>query len=90
MTMSNKSYDSGKAVESGHEDLLKSIGAKLEQIRVEKQIPITVLSDDVKMSRTTYYRMINGRVYFNTYMLLTILDVLEIPAINFFKDIENL
>jgi transcriptional regulator with XRE-family HTH domain len=86
--MSNKSYDSGKAVEAGHEDLLKRIGAKLEQIRGEKQIPITVLCDDVKMSRTTYYRMINGRVYFNTYMLLKILDVLEIPATDFFKDIK--
>jgi len=87
--MSNRSYEPVNAVESGHEDLLKSIGARLEQIRVEKQISVTVLCDEVKMSRTTYYRMINGKVYFNTYRFLKILDVLEISAIDFFKDIEN-
>jgi transcriptional regulator with XRE-family HTH domain len=88
--MSKSSYEPVNAVESGHEDLLRSIGERLEQIRVEKQISVTVLCAEVKMSRTTYYRMINGKVYFNTYKFLKILDVLEIPAIDFFKDIGNL
>ena len=84
-----QSYKPITKVEDGHEDLLKSIGDRLEQIRDEKHISVTVLCDEVKMSRTTYYRMINGKVYFNTYRFLKILDVLEISAIDFFKDIEN-
>ena len=87
--MSKSSYESGKAVEDGHEDLLKSIGTRLEKIRVEKQISITLLCDEVDMSRTTYYRMINGKVYFNTYKFLKMLDVLEKSPIDFFKDIER-
>lgn len=84
--MSRDSYKPVITVEKGHEELLKSIGERLEKIRIQNGISVTLLCKEVRMSRTTYYRMINGLIYFNTQKFLKILDILEITAsINFKK-----
>ena len=87
--MSKNSYKSNVEVEEGHQIFLKDIGEKIEKIRKEKDIPVTKLCDEVKMSRTTYYRMINGLIYFNTQKLLKILDVLNMNATIKFKKNPN-
>jgi DNA-binding XRE family transcriptional regulator len=64
-------------VAQGHKLLLRTIGVKIEEIRKEKEISVSELCTKVKVSRTTYYRIINGMVYFNTEKFLKILDILD-------------
>jgi transcriptional regulator with XRE-family HTH domain len=75
--MSNDSYKPVKQVQKDHEALLKSIGESIEDIRKQKGISVTELCNRVGMSRTTYYRMRDGIIYFNTEKLFLTLDVLE-------------
>jgi ribosome-binding protein aMBF1 (putative translation factor) len=83
----------GNEVSKGHEIVLKTVGDRIEEIRKQKNISVTDLCSKVKMSRTTYYRMINGMVYYNTEKLFKILDFLNTDfyiTINNKTDLENL
>jgi len=83
---SKDSYKPVIKVKEGHLELLKSIGAELEKIREEKNISVKVLCKRVGMSRTTYYRITMGLIYFNIQKLLILLDELDTNAtINFSK-----
>ncbi len=86
--MASSSYTPVTVVEDGHVELMKSIGKRLEEIRKARNISVINLCDDVKMSRTTYYRMSEGVIYFNTHKFFRILEKLEISASDFFKDIK--
>jgi len=84
----------GNKVSGGHAVLLKSVGVRIEEIRKQKGISVTDLCKKVdKMSRTTYYRMINGMIYFNTEKFFKILDFLGVDVSITFNDktdIKNL
>jgi predicted transcriptional regulator len=88
---SKDSYEPVIKVKEGHQELLKSIGAKLEKIREEKNMSVSMLCDKVGMSRTTYYRITKGMIYFNIQKLLNLLDELETFAtINFKKKTKTM
>jgi len=76
-------------ISKSHEEILKSIGDKIEGIRKQKDISVTDLCSTVNMSRTTYYRMINGMIYFNTEKFFKVLDVLDIDVSITFSDKNN-
>ena len=72
---------------------MKSVGARIEEIRKQKDISVSDLCTKVKMSRTTYYRMINGMIYFNTEKFFRVLDILGVDVSITFNDktdIKNL
>jgi ribosome-binding protein aMBF1 (putative translation factor) len=80
----------GNKVSKGHAVLLKSVGARIEEIRKQKDISVSDLCTKVKMSRTTYYRMINGMIYFNTEKFFKVLDILETDvSFNFESNTER-
>ena len=87
--MSKASYEPVTKIDEGHRELLKSIGTKLEEIRVEKKISVTTLCKNVGMSRTTYYRMVEGMIYFNIQKFLNLLDELETKSTINFKEKTN-
>ena len=83
----------GNKVSKGHAVLLKSVGVRIEEIRIQKDISVSDLCTKVKMSRTTYYRMINGMIYFNTEKFFRVLDILGVDVSITFNDktdIKNL
>jgi transcriptional regulator with XRE-family HTH domain len=74
--MSRDSYKPVKQVQKDHEILLKGIGDRIEEIRIQKGMSVTTLCNKVSMSRTTYYRIRDGLIYFNTEKFFKICDEL--------------
>lgn len=74
-----KSYKPAKEneIQKSHQKVLKSVGKRIEAIREEKNISVSEMCKKVGISRTTYYRIINGMVYFNTEKLFKIADYLN-------------
>jgi transcriptional regulator with XRE-family HTH domain len=83
---SKGSYEPVIKVKDTHHKLLKRIGIELEERRKEKNISVTTLCDKVGISRTTYYRIKEGMIYFNIQKMLDLLDELDTSVIINFKD----
>jgi transcriptional regulator with XRE-family HTH domain len=66
---------------------LKSIGKSLHRIREEKNISISHLSDVLKISRNKYAQMEEGKLYFNLFSVLQVLDYFQVNASDFFKEL---
>lgn len=83
---SKDSYKPVTEVKENHKELLKQIGNALEKIREEKNISVRILCDKVGISRTTYYRIKEGIIYFNIQKLLDLLDELDANITFEFKE----
>lgn len=83
---SKDSYKPVTKVKEGHKELLKQIGNELEKIREGKNISVRILCDKVGISRTTYYRIKEGIIYFNIQKLLDLMDELDANVTIKFKD----
>lgn len=83
---SKNSYKPVTKVEKGHKELLKQIGDELDKIREEKNISVRILCEKANISRTTYYRIKDGLIYFNIKKLLDLLDKLDANVTIKFKD----
>jgi len=71
-------YSSKTEVKPEHKELLASLGSRIEEIRKEKNISVKHLCEEVGISRTTYYRITKGVVYFNTENIFKLCDELGI------------
>ncbi|WP_320112053.1 helix-turn-helix transcriptional regulator [Draconibacterium orientale] len=83
---SKGSYEPVTKVKDTHHELLKRIGIELEERRKEKNISVTTLCDKVGISRTTYYRITKGMIYFNIQKMLDLLDELGANVTINFRD----
>ena len=75
---STDGYSSKTKVKAEHSELLINLGSRIEEIRKEKDIGVKQLCDEVGISRTTYYRITKGVVYFNTENIFKICDQLGV------------
>lgn len=71
------SYEPITKVKEGHQELLQKIGSELEKIRGERNLSVNQLCAKIGMSRTTYYRISKGLIYFNIQKFLDLLDELD-------------
>jgi predicted transcriptional regulator len=84
-----KRYQPPKAVSRKHQKFLTSIGLGLQNLRKEKNLSISHLSDTLGISRNQYAQMEGGKVYCNILSVLQILDFHRVDAKKFFHDLKS-
>lgn len=84
-----KKYKHPLEVKPEHVDFLAQVGLAIEKQRQKHNINITALCKQVGISRFTYYQIINGKVYWNSQTVLTILSHLNIDEKKFFSSLKK-
>jgi DNA-binding XRE family transcriptional regulator len=84
-----KRYQPPKAVSRKHQKFLTSIGLGLQNLRKEKNLSISRLSDTLEISRNQYAQMESGKVYCNILSVLQVLDFHHVDAKRFFHDLQS-
>ena len=84
-----KKYQAPKEISPEHQEFLTKIGLGLQAIRKEKNISISHLSSELKISRNKYAQMEDGKLYFNLLSVLQVLDYFHINASDFFSRLNN-
>ena len=80
-----KKYQPPQKVKQEHKEFLTNIGLRLKAIRKGKDISISHLSSELKISRNKYAQMEEGKLYFNLLSVLQVLDYYAVDASVFFK-----
>jgi ribosome-binding protein aMBF1 (putative translation factor) len=84
-----KKYQPPQKVKPEHHEFLTNIGLRLQALRKEKNISISHLSSELKISRNKYAQMEEGRLYFNLLSVLQVLDYYDVNASDFFNDLKK-
>jgi len=82
-----KQYQPPKTILAEHKEFISYVALNIQQIRKNKNITPTQLANKSGVSRTLIYLLEGGKTYFTISALLLILDALETPASDFFKDL---
>ncbi|WP_394701139.1 helix-turn-helix domain-containing protein [uncultured Draconibacterium sp.] len=85
---SEKEHSPNKVILHEHKEFISAIGKKLKQLRTERKLSIFKLCSDKNISRNKYALMEKGKLYFNLYSLLQLLDYYKISPEEFFKDMK--
>jgi DNA-binding XRE family transcriptional regulator len=85
--LTNKKWQKPKEIAPQHQVFIKKVGEKLKTIRTEKNLTVSEAAEHYGVSRSLYYQLENGTVYFTISTLLRVLDKLEISSIDFFRDL---
>ena len=85
--MAKSKYQPPKVVQEEHQEFFKKIGSRLKEIREARDVTITQLSTNLKISRNNIPRLESGEIYFNSLTLIRVLDYFNIDPIKFFKDL---
>lgn len=85
--LDNKKWQKPKEIAPQHQVFILKVGEKLKTIRTEKNLSLSEAANQYGMSRSLYYQLENGTVYFTISTLLRVLDKLEISPIDFFRDL---
>jgi len=85
--MKSQKYQPPKSVLPGHKAFLKKVGDKVQSLRTGKDISISSLAKELKISRNSYSLMEKGEIYFSTSNLFKILDYYKLQPEDFFKDL---
>jgi transcriptional regulator with XRE-family HTH domain len=76
-------------IEPQHIEFLRQLGAKVEEIRKERNVKIKDLVADVNLHRNSYSQMAHGKTYFKTSALLKVLDYFNVDYFEFLKKISE-
>jgi predicted transcriptional regulator len=85
--LANKKWQKPKEIAPQHQEFINKVGEKLKSIRTEKNLSVSEAAKQYGMSRSLYYQLENGTVYFTISTLLRVLDKLGISAQDFFRDL---
>ena len=85
--MTTKKYQPPKSISVDHQEFLNKVGCKLKEVREGRGVSIYKLCKNSGVSRTGYYQIEAGIVYFNMSSLLNILEYHQISPENFFRDL---
>ena len=85
--LANKKWQKPKEIAPQHQVFITKVGEKLKAIRTEKNLSVSEAAKQYGMSRSLYYQLENGTVYFTISTLLRVLDKLDVSAMNFFRDL---
>ena len=77
-----------KPIKEDDQELMKTIGRKIKDLRKDRKIGYIDLADEIGISRNALNLIENGRVYFNFSTLLQILRYFETTTDDFFKDLN--
>lgn len=80
------SYKAPKKVAPEHQEFIKEVGRRLEQIRKNLGFSAMSLSDEIKISRNSLRQMEKGEIYFSTENFLKVLDFYKVPFHIFFHE----
>lgn len=83
----NKKWQKPKEIAPQHQEFITKVGEKLKAIRTKKKQSVLEVAKQYGMSRSLYYQLENGTVYFTISTLLRVLDSLGISAQDFFRDL---
>jgi len=84
-----KQYQQPIEVRSEHKDFFLQVGSRIEEQRKKQGVSITELSKKTGISRFTYYLIIQGKVYWNSQTILTLLSHYNIDAAKFFSSLTK-
>lgn len=85
--LTNKKWQKPKEIAPLHKVFITKVGEKLKSIRTEKNLSVSEAAKQYGLSRSLYYQLENGTVYFTISTLLRVLEKLEISPIDFFRDL---
>jgi|ADurb_Total_1213_FD_contig_31_1458096_length_440_multi_3_in_0_out_0_1 DNA-binding XRE family transcriptional regulator len=84
-----KQYQQPIEVSPEHKDFFSQVGSRIEELRKKQGVSITELSKKTGISRFTYYLIIQGKVYWNSQTILTLLSHYNIDAAKFFSSLTK-
>lgn len=76
-----------KVILPEHQQLLKELGNRIKQYRIEKGIGYIEMAEEIGISRNAYNLLENGKIYFSFSTLLKVLSFHKIEISDFFKDL---
>lgn len=87
--LNTKQYQQPIEVRPEHKDFFSQVGRRIEELRKKQGVSITALSNKTGISRFTYYLILQGKVYWNSQTILTLLSYFEIDEIKFFSSLKK-
>lgn len=82
-------YQPPKSIRAEHQQFMLIIGLKLQELRKNNNISISLLSKELGISRNAYSQMESGKVYFNFLSVLQVLDYFQISPSDFFSELKK-